>query len=140
VGKIRVPRDLLRRPGQLTPDEYGLVQLHPIWGAELVSRVPGLAVVALMIRHHHERIDGHGYPAGLRGDQIPLATRIVSVADAYAAMIAGRPYRNAMAPANAVEELRIHAGRQFDTDVVDVLAETIGVRGVVVPLPAAASG
>jgi HD-GYP domain-containing protein (c-di-GMP phosphodiesterase class II) len=138
VGKIRVPRELLRRPGPLADDEYGLVQLHPIWGAELVARVPGMAVVALMIRHHHERVDGCGYPAGLRGDQIPIGTRIVTVADAYATMVEGRPYRTAMTPAGAVEELRAHAGTQFDRDVVDALAESVGVRGIVVPLPASA--
>lgn len=135
VGKIRVPRELLRRPGALTPDEHRIVRLHPIWGAELVSRVPGMAVVALMIRHHHERVDGCGYPAGLRRSQIPLGTRIVTVADAYATMVSGRPYRSAIPPANAVEELRVHAGSQFDPEVVDALAATVGVRGVVVPLP-----
>jgi HD-GYP domain-containing protein (c-di-GMP phosphodiesterase class II) len=96
--------------------------------------------VALVIRHHHERVDGCGYPAGLRGEQIPLVTRIVTVADAYATMVAGRPYRNPIPPANAVEELRVHAGRQFDPEVVDALADAIGVRGVVVPLPVAARG
>jgi HD domain/GAF domain len=135
VGKIRLSRALLERPGALTPEEYRLVQLHPIWGAELVSRVPGLGAVALMIRHHHERVDGTGYPAGLDGDRIPLPARVVTVADAYATMVAGRPYRTPIPPANAVEELRIHAGRQFDGDVVEALAETVGVQDVVVPLP-----
>jgi HD-GYP domain-containing protein (c-di-GMP phosphodiesterase class II) len=135
VGKIRVPRELLLRPARLTPDEREVVELHATWGAELLAQVPGMAAVALAVLHHHERVDGCGYPAGLVGDQIPLASRIIAVADAYATMVRGRCYRNPIPAANAVEELRVHSGKQFDARVVDALVEVAGARGVVVPLP-----
>jgi HD-GYP domain-containing protein (c-di-GMP phosphodiesterase class II) len=137
VGKIRVPRELLLRPGPLTPDEREVVELHAGWGAQLVAQVPGMAAVALAVRHHHERVDGGGYPAGLTGEQIPLASRIIAVADAYATMVRGRCYRNPIPAANAVEELRVHSGMQFDARVVDAFAEVVGAfgGGVVVPLP-----
>lgn len=140
VGKIRVPRELLRRPAPLDPRERQLMQLHSLWGAELVAQVPGLAAVALAVRHHHERMDGSGYPAGLAGQAIPLASRVVAVADAYSTMVQGRPYRPAIPPSNAVEELRVHAGVQFDPQVVEALSRSTGVRGVVVPLPVAGYG
>ena len=141
VGKIRVPRELLLRPGPLTEEEREVMDLHPGWGAELVAQVPGMAAVALAVGHHHERVDGHGYPTGLKGEQIPLASRIIAVADAYATMVRGRCYRNPIPAANAVEELRVHSGMQFDAQVVDALAEVVGARGggVVVPLPVAMS-
>ncbi len=137
VGKIRVPRELLLRPGPLTEEEREVMELHPGWGAELLAQVPGMAAVALAVRHHHERVDGSGYPAGLKGEQIPLASRIIAVADAYATMVRGRRYRNPIPAPNAVEELRVHSGMQFDAQVVDALAEVVGARdgGVVVPLP-----
>jgi HD-GYP domain-containing protein (c-di-GMP phosphodiesterase class II) len=135
VGKIRVPRELLLRPGPLSADEREVVQLHATWGAELLAQVPGMAAVALAVCHHHERVDGGGYPAGLEGEQIPLASRVIAVADAYATMVRGRCYRNPIPAANAVEELRVHSGMQFDAPVVDALADVVGARGVVVPLP-----
>jgi HD-GYP domain-containing protein (c-di-GMP phosphodiesterase class II) len=141
VGKIRVPRELLLRPGPLTEEEREIMELHPGWGAELVAQVPGMAAVALAVRHHHERVDGSGYPTGLKGEQIPLASRIIAVADAYATMVRGRCYRNPIPAPNAVEELRVHSGMQFDAQVVDALAEVVGAPGggVVVPLPVAMS-
>ena len=135
VGKIRVPRELLTRSGPLSDEERQVVQLHAAWSAELLAQVPGFAAVALIVRHHHERVDGGGHPSRLAGDRIPLAARIVAAADAYEAMTAGRSYRNAIPPANAVEELRVHAGQQFDPRVVDALADVVGCGGLVVPLP-----
>jgi HD-GYP domain-containing protein (c-di-GMP phosphodiesterase class II) len=135
VGKIRVPRELLLRAGPLSADEREVVELHATWGAELLAQVPGMAAVALTVCHHHERVDGGGYPAGLEGEQIPLGSRIIGVADAYATMVRGRCYRNPIPAANAIEELRVHSGMQFDPHVVDAVADVVGARGVVVPLP-----
>jgi HD-GYP domain-containing protein (c-di-GMP phosphodiesterase class II) len=126
VGKLRVPRELLRKPGPLSESEERLMRNHPAWGAELVSGVPGLQAVALVVRHHHERVDGSGYPSGLSGVRIPVASRIMAVCDAYGAMTEERPYREQRDPQAALAELRDLAGNQFDPAVVDALRAEVG--------------
>jgi HD-GYP domain-containing protein (c-di-GMP phosphodiesterase class II) len=121
VGKLRVPRELLRKPGPLSESEERLVRNHPAWGAELVSGVPGLQAVALIVRHHHEWVDGSGYPSGLSGVRIPVASRIMAVCDAFGAMTEARPYREQREPHAALAELRDLAGNQFDPAVVEAL-------------------
>jgi HD-GYP domain-containing protein (c-di-GMP phosphodiesterase class II) len=128
VGKLRVPREILRKPDSLSAQERGLMRNHPMWGAELVSGVPGLQAVALIVRHHHERVDGSGYPSGLSGVRIPVASRIMAVCDAYGAMTETRPYRPERAPQDALAELRDQAGSQFDPAVVEALEAEVGVR------------
>ena len=128
VGKLRVPREILRKPEALSAQERGLMRNHPMWGAELVSGVPGLQAVALIVRHHHERVDGSGYPSGLSGVRIPVASRIMAVCDAYGAMTETRPYRPERAPQDALAELRDQAGSQFDPAVVEALEAEVGVR------------
>ncbi len=121
VGKLRLPPALLSKPGRLTAEEVRLVRMHPEWGAEMVSHIPGLEAVALIVRLHHERPDGLGYPHGLAGERIPLATRIVSVCDAYGAMTKERPYSAPLDLEAALGELHRHAGTQFDAEVVEAL-------------------
>ena len=133
VGKLRVPASVLHKPGRLNPQERRLMRLHPEWGAEMVARVPGLEAVALIVRLHHERPDGQGYPYGLRGDQIPMASRIVSACGAYGVMTKRWPHRDAIEIDAALSELRRHAGTQFDPDVVEALAACLRQ-----PLPVAA--
>jgi putative nucleotidyltransferase with HDIG domain len=125
VGKLRLPRDLLTKPGELTPEERALVRRHPEWGAEMVARIPGLEAVSLIVRLHHERPDGLGYPYGLRHARIPMATRVVSVCDAYGAMTKRRPYSAPLDMDEALAELERHAGTQFDADVVEALVEFV---------------
>ncbi len=132
VGKIRVPDHILRKRGSLTSDERAMVELHPVVGARMVSDVGNDDVIAA-VRHHHERWDGAGYPDGLSGNGIPLFARIIAVADAYDAMISTRPYRAGLHRAQAIEELRAGAGRQFDPDVVEAFLETL-------PLPVPIAG
>jgi putative nucleotidyltransferase with HDIG domain len=121
VGKLRVPPELLAKPGKLTPEERRVIMLHPEWGAEMVARIPGLEAVALVVRLHHERPDGGGYPHGITHERIPFASRIVSVCDAYGAMTKRRPYRLPLRVDAALSELEQHAGTQFDADVVGAL-------------------
>ena len=122
VGKLRVPASVLHKPGRLNPQERQLIRRHPEWGAEMVARVPGLEAVALIVRLHHERPDGQGYPYGLSGDQIPMASRIVSACGAYGVMTKRWAHRDAIEIDAALSELRRHAGTQFDPDVVEALA------------------
>jgi putative two-component system response regulator len=103
----------------LTPDEWRVVRLHPEMGARIVSHIEYLAPAVPMILHHHERIDGRGYPHGLTGDDIELGARIVTVVDSFDAMTTHRPYRRSMEVSAAVKLLRAHGGRQFDAQVVD---------------------
>jgi HD-GYP domain-containing protein (c-di-GMP phosphodiesterase class II) len=131
VGKLRVPRELLRKPGPLSESEERLMRNHPAWGAELVSGVPGLQAVALIVRHHHERVDGGGYPSRLTGVRIPVASRIMAVCDSYGAMTEARPYRERREPQAALAELRDLAGNQFDPAVVDALEAEIGREALV---------
>ena len=118
IGKIRVPGSILSKPGPLSPGERMLINHHPVWGAELLACVPGLEVVAGIVRFHHERWDGTGYPNGLSRERIPLASRIIAACDAYHAMTSDRPYRRAISAEQAICELRANAGSQFDPRVV----------------------
>lgn len=131
VGKLRVPRELLRKPGPLSESEERLMRNHPAWGAELVSGVPGLQAVALIVRHHHERIDGSGYPSKLTGVYIPVASRIMAVCDSFGAMTEARPYGEPREPQAALAELREGAGNQFDPAAVDALEAEIGREALV---------
>ena len=117
VGKIGVPDHVLRKAGDLSPCEWAEMRKHPEVGARIVAGA-GLDEIAQWVLAHHERPDGKGYPYGLSGDEIPLEARILSVADAYEAMTADRPYRAAPGEAYAREQLRAGAGTQFDADVV----------------------
>jgi HD-GYP domain-containing protein (c-di-GMP phosphodiesterase class II) len=119
VGKIRVPKEVLNKPGRLDEDEWKILHRHTIEGERMLRQVGGsLANVGQFVRSSHERYDGNGYPDGLAGDEIPIEARIVSVCDAFNAMTTDRPYRAAMSVAEALEELRREAGRQFDPNVV----------------------
>ena len=122
LGKLRLPPSILRKAGPLNSQELALMRLHPEWGSEMVARVPGLEAVALIVRLHHERPDGGGYPHGLTAERIPMASRIVSACDAYGAMTRRRDYSEPLDVEAALEELELNAGSQFDPLVVDVLA------------------
>jgi putative nucleotidyltransferase with HDIG domain len=127
VGKVAISDRILQKPGPLDPDESRQMRRHPVIGAELVERIDGLEDVVPWIRHSHEHFDGSGYPDGLRGDAIPLASRILLVADAFDAMTSQRPYRQPMEAAAAIRELERHAGTQFDPACVAVLLERLAL-------------
>jgi response regulator RpfG family c-di-GMP phosphodiesterase len=118
VGKLGVPDTILRKPGPLDEAEWAIMRRHPEWGADMVSSVPGLEQLGRLVAAHHERWDGGGYPDGLAGEAIPLASRVISVCDAYEAMVSRRPYRSSLSARNALAELTAGAGSQFDPQVV----------------------
>ncbi|MEA2498586.1 MAG: hypothetical protein QOH26_991 [Actinomycetota bacterium] len=124
VGKIRIPDRVLRKPGRLDSAERGIIQEHPSLGAEMVTGAAPRAV-ALAVRHHHERWDGAGYPDKLQGEEIPLFSRIICVADAFDAMTSARPYKPGCDRKTAIENLRVNAGYQFDPDVVEAFIRTL---------------
>jgi HD-GYP domain-containing protein (c-di-GMP phosphodiesterase class II) len=117
IGKLLVPDSILKKPGALTTDEHATVARHPIHGARILARVPGLEVVASIVRYHHERWDGRGYPDGIAGTRIPVASRIIAICDSYNAMSSDRPYRRALSRSDAIAELRAHSGWQFDPEL-----------------------
>jgi HD-GYP domain-containing protein (c-di-GMP phosphodiesterase class II) len=137
VGKVAVPDAVLQKPGALTEEEYEQVRCHPVVGARIVSSVTELAHLAPAIRSGHERWDGGGYPDGLSGDQIPMLSRITFVCDAYDAMVSDRPYRNALGPKTAVDEVRRNAGSQFCPRAADALLNVLdrSRTGTVAPSP-----
>jgi len=114
LGKIGIPEQVLRKPGPLTAEEWGVMRRHPIVGAQIVAPLEFFADGAVIVRHHHERHDGSGYPDGLRGELIPLGARIVAVADVYDALTSDRPYRPRLSRADTVRQLRTEAGRTLD--------------------------
>jgi putative nucleotidyltransferase with HDIG domain len=129
VGKVRIPAEIIRKPGALTPEERAVIETHTVLGAEMLSRVGGLlAEVGTIVRSCHERFDGGGYPDGLAGEAIPLPARIVCVCDAFDAMTTDRPYRRALGREEALAELRRCTPGQFDPRVVAALLEVVGVR------------
>jgi putative nucleotidyltransferase with HDIG domain len=121
IGKIATPDSILFKPGPLTEHEWVVMQQHAEFGAEILSELPALAPFAPIVRAHHERWDGRGYPYGLKGEQIPFEARVVAVADAFHAMISNRPYRPAIAQREAMEILREGRGTQWDAEVVDAM-------------------
>jgi diguanylate cyclase (GGDEF)-like protein len=126
IGKLGVPGNVLRKPGPLDADEQALIREHPVIGERILGTIPGLGEVARAIRHEHERWDGGGYPDGLAGDQIPLASRIVFACATWYAMTSDRPYRAGMSTSEALRELREGAGTQFDPRVAQALLEILG--------------
>jgi diguanylate cyclase (GGDEF)-like protein len=129
VGKLGISDRVLLKPGPLNPDERRIVQLHPLIGARIVERVPGLAGLAPAIRHHHERWDGTGYPGGLAGEEAPLEARVIAVADVYSAMTSTRPYRQPVSSEVACEEIERSAGAQFDPRIARLFIEEIRLVG-----------
>jgi diguanylate cyclase (GGDEF)-like protein len=125
VGKIAVPDAILDKPGALDPVEWSFMRRHPLIGERILLAAPALRPVARLVRSSHERWDGGGYPDGLRGDEIPLGARVVSVCDAFDAMTTERPYREPVTEAAALEELQRCAGTQFDPAVVEAFCRVI---------------
>ena len=121
VGKLAVPDSVLRHPGALSDEARAVMRRHPDEGVRILKEIPFLDRALDVVRHHHERWDGTGYPEGLAGEEIPLWARIFAVVDALDAMTADRPYRAAMSYEDALAEIRRHAGTQFDPNVVDTL-------------------
>jgi putative nucleotidyltransferase with HDIG domain len=127
VGKIRIPGEIINKPGPLDPDERKVIETHTVEGEAMLSKIGGLlGEVGSIVRSCHERWDGGGYPDGIAGEKIPLIARIVCCTDAFSAMTTDRPYRAARSVDEAVEELRSCAGTHFDPRVVDALAAVVG--------------
>jgi HD-GYP domain-containing protein (c-di-GMP phosphodiesterase class II) len=118
IGKIGVPDAILNKPGRLTQEEYALMKKHPEYGWAVLRLFPGFEQVSLFILHHHESYDGSGYPAGMAAEEIPMGSRIVSVIDAFDAMVSNRPYRQGLPVEEVVRRLQKDSGTQFDADVV----------------------
>jgi putative nucleotidyltransferase with HDIG domain len=126
IGKIAVPKEIVNKPGKLDPYEWEIIKTHTLEGQRMLEQVGGfMGQVGRIVRSHHERWDGGGYPDGLSGEQIPLAARIICCCDAYNAMTTTRPYRQAMGAPAAVAELLEHSGAQFDPQVVDALVALV---------------
>jgi diguanylate cyclase (GGDEF)-like protein len=123
IGKVAIPQEILEKPTALTSAEWRTVVQHPRIGQVILEQATMLRDAVPIILHHHERYSGHGYPFGLRGNDIPIGARIVAIADAYDAMTHDRPYKRAIGHAQAVAELRRHAGTQFDPDLVGVFCD-----------------
>lgn len=125
IGKIGIDESVLKKPGALTADEFLEVKRHPDIGADIVRSMRFAPVVSPIVRAHHERWDGGGYPLGLAGESVPLAARIIAVADSWDAMTTDRPYRGALEEREAVSRLLKGAGSQWDQTVVDVFVDLL---------------
>ncbi len=123
IGKVGISEDILNKITPLTEEEYELIKSHPLAGERIVSHIPVFERYRPIIRNHHERLDGTGYPDGLKGDEIPLEVRIVTLADAFDAMTSSRAYRESIPKEIAVEELKLFSGNQFDPMLVDLFID-----------------
>lgn len=134
LGKIGVRDDILNKPGPLSEEEWEIMRRHPDIGADMIAQHSALAEVAPLVRHHHERWDGSGYPAGLKGDVIPFGARILSVADSFDTITGARLYRrSAMTPIEGVEDISRRASHWYDPNIVDALREIHGLKPLEVP-------
>ncbi|OPL08048.1 MAG: hypothetical protein AVO33_02575 [delta proteobacterium ML8_F1] len=125
IGKLHINPVILNKKGPLTEAEYEKIKEHPTLGADALEDNLVLKPLATIIRYHHEHYDGGGYPEGLRGEQIPLESRIISVADSFEAMTSDRSYRTALDDESAAEELKNHSGTQFDPQIVDIMLQIL---------------
>jgi HD-GYP domain-containing protein (c-di-GMP phosphodiesterase class II) len=137
VGKLGVPTKVLQKPGQLTDEEYAAVQLHPMRGLEIVKEIGFLDEALNGIMHHHEKMDGTGYPMGLAGEEIPEFARVISVADVFDTLTSTRSYRTAWTKERAVAELRASAGDHFDPAMVEAFVKALDRIGWEPPEPVA---
>jgi HD domain len=140
VGKLGVPTRVLQKTGKLTEDEYAAIQLHPLRGLDIVREIGFLDEALAGIMHHHERIDGRGYPMGLVGEEIPEFARVLAVADAFDSMTSTRSYRGARPVDEAIEELRKWSGTQFDPAFVDAFVAALKREGWQRPEPPGPTG
>lgn len=125
IGKIGIPDGILLKTGKLNTAEFEVIKQHPVIGAGILSNTEGLQEIASIILYHHERIDGKGYPAGLAGENIPLGSRIIAVADSLDAMITMRTYKHALTIDEAIRELTNNVNKQFDPQVVEALLDIL---------------
>jgi HD-GYP domain-containing protein (c-di-GMP phosphodiesterase class II) len=126
VGKIRIPKEIINKPGKLDPHEWEIIKTHPAEGQRMLDRVGGFMLeVGAIVRAHHERWDGGGYPDGLAGEAIPLEARIITCCDSWSAMRTDRPYRRAMSFEAAAEQMITNAGSQFDPSLVEVMLPVV---------------
>ena len=125
VGKIAIPDDILLKPGKLTEEQFDVIKKHPVIGENILKPLPILETERLIIRHHHERWDGRGYPDGLQGSDVPFLSRILTVVDAFDAMTNNRPYRKAMEIEEAVSELKKNINCQFDEEIVNCVIKIL---------------
>jgi len=131
LGKIAIPEAILTKGGPLTSEEWDVMRRHPIVSAQIVAPLEFFDQGAVILRHHHERYDGSGYPDGLRGDQIPVGARIVAIADVYDALTSDRPYRRRLPHGEAVRHLQQEGGATLDGRLVDLFVELFGGAGAV---------
>lgn len=129
LGKIAVPTEILSKPGRLNDFEFGLIKSHPQTGAEILGKIDFIWPIVTATLQHHERLDGSGYPAGLKGSKIVLEARILAVADVVEAMSSHRPYRPALGTEVALNEITAHAGQWYDKDVVSACCRVIRQDG-----------
>ncbi|UXF00663.1 metal-dependent phosphohydrolase [Fervidobacterium riparium] len=125
IGKIVIPSTILNKEGKLTIEEFEIIKKHPVYGHDFLSTSADLRELARYVYHHHERWDGKGYPSGLSGEDIPLISRIIAVADAWDAMRSSRPYRKGLSKEDALKELIEHSGVQFDPNIVRMFVKLI---------------
>lgn len=135
IGKVGIPDRILHKPDKLDPDEWAIMRCHPGWGAEVLAGIEGMSGAAHIVRSHHERWDGRGYPDGLSGEDIPLASRIIGVCEAFCSLTADRPFRPALSADRARQVLRAGAGSHFDPRVVDAALEALSDDPALAVLP-----
>ena len=128
VGKVGISKEILLKSGPLSAREWIMMETHPTIGANIVSATKSLQSIAPIVQAHQERFDGQGYPHGLKGEDIPLGARVLTVVDAYDAMTDDRPYRDAFSHEDAMDEILKHRGSQFDPQVVDVFLDMVNGR------------
>ncbi len=125
IGKVGIPDSILLKPGTLTDEEFMIIKRHPDIGADILKPIPPMSRETEVIRHHHERYDGKGYPAGIKGEEIPLLSRIITLADSYDAMTSDRPYRNGLPMDKAIEEIVRCIGSQFDPELAKLFISKV---------------
>ncbi|MBU3161747.1 HD-GYP domain-containing protein [Clostridium frigoris] len=127
LGKIGVPDIILKNPGKLSDSEYAIMKSHPVIGANVIAKIDGFTEISTIIRHHHERWDGNGYPDGLKGNEIPFGSQIISIADTFDAITSDRVYRKGLNKTIALKILIEEKGKQFNPELVDIFIKSINI-------------